>query len=129
MGYLLLADAVLVLHMGIVLFVVGGLLLTVLGNLRGWAWVNGGVFRVAHLLSIVVVVAQAWLGRICPLTTLEMWLRPQAGARTYTGDFVAHWVGRLLYHDAPAWVFVVVYTLFGLAVLAAWWRYPPRWRS
>lgn len=126
--YQLLADVVLLLHMGIVCFVIGGLVLTVVGNVRGWSWVNGRSFRMAHLLAIAIVVAQAWLGRVCPLTTLEMWLRFQAGASTYAGGFVAHWVGRLLYHDAPAWVFLVAYTLFGLAVLAAWWRYPPRWR-
>ncbi len=127
--YQLLADGVLVLHMGIVLFVAGGLVLTVVGNLRGWAWVNGRAFRLLHLLAIAIVVAQAWLGRVCPLTTLEMWLRSQARTSTYTGGFVAHWVGQLLYHDAPPWVFLVAYTAFGLAVLAAWWWYPPRWRS
>ena len=127
--YLLLADGVLVLHMGIVLFVAGGLVLTVVGNWRGWPWVNGWAFRLAHLLAIAIVVAQAWLGRVCPLTVLEMWLRSQAQASTYTGGFVAHWVGQLLYHDAPPWVFLVAYTAFGLAVLAAWWWYPPRRRS
>jgi hypothetical protein len=35
-------------------------------------------------------------------------------------------VSRLLYHDAPPWVFIVAYTLFGLLVAAAWWIFPPR---
>jgi hypothetical protein len=35
----------------------------------------------------------------------------------------------MLYYDAPPWVFGLVYTLFGLAVLWLWWRFPPRgWR-
>lgn len=128
MPHALLADAVLVLHFGIVVFNVSGLALVLVGNLRGWGWVNGWAFRVAHLASIGVVVAQAWLGQACPLTTLEAWLRAKAGQPTYSGSFVAHWLQRILFYDAPAWTFTSAYTLFGLLVLAAWWRYPPRRR-
>lgn len=124
--YALLADAVLALHVGVVLFVVAGLGLVLAGNWRGWRWVNAPLFRWLHLAAIGVVVAQAWLGAVCPLTTLEMWLRRQAGDVAYPGSFIAHWLQRLLYWDAPAWVFVLAYTLFGLAVLLAWWRWPPR---
>lgn len=123
-----LADAVLVLHVAIVAFVVGGLLLIVAGNLRGWRWVNRGWFRVAHLAAIVIVAAEAWLGVACPLTTLEMTLRARAGASLYAGGFIEHWLQRLLYWDAPPWVFVAGYTAFALLVLAVWWRFPPHWR-
>jgi hypothetical protein len=123
----LLADVVLALHVGVVAFVVGGLLLVVIGNLAGWRWVNRLWFRLAHLGAIVVVVAEAWFGLVCPLTTLEMWLRSRArGGSTYTGSFIEHWLQRLLYYDAPAWVFTLAYSLFGLAVAAAWWYFPPR---
>ena len=127
--YSLLADLVLVLHVAIVFFVVSGLVLVVVGNLRGWRWVNGLWFRIAHLCAIVVVVAQAWLGMVCPLTTLEMWLRARAGALIYAGSFMAHWMQRLLYYDAPPWVFVLAYSLFGLLVLAIWLVFPPRLRQ
>jgi hypothetical protein len=123
---LALADAVLVLHAAIVLFVVGGLAAVLLGNRLGWGWVNAPTFRFAHLAAIGVVVAQAWLGVVCPLTTLESALRARAGQSGYGSGFIAHWVGRLIYHDAPAWVFTALYTGFGSAVAAAWWRYPPR---
>jgi hypothetical protein len=123
--YPLLADAVLLLHFAIVAFVVGGLVLTIVGNLRGWRWVNGRGFRLLHLAAIGVVVAQAWLGVACPLTTLEMWLRAQAGIRTYSGSFIAYWLARLMYYEAPAWIFTLVYSLFGLLVAATWWRFPP----
>ena len=125
MPYQLLADAVLSLHFGIVVFVVGGLVLIVAGNLRGWRWVNAWWFRLAHLAAIAVVVAQAWLGITCPLTTLEMWLRTQARASTYQGSFIEHWVARLLYYEGPPWMFALAYSLFALAVVAAWWRFPP----
>jgi polyferredoxin len=122
------ADAVLVLHFSFVAFVIGGLILTIVGNLRAWTWVNGLWFRLAHLIAIAVVVAQAWLGAACPLTTLEMWLRANARAATYGGGFIEHWLQRLLYYDAPAWVFTSGYTLFGLLVVATWWRFPPTTR-
>lgn len=124
--YQLLADAVLALHVAIVVFVVGGLILILVGNLRAWRWVNALWFRLAHLATIAFVVAEAWLGARCPLTSLEMWLRVKARATTYDGSFIEHWLQRILYYDAPAWVFTVLYSLFGLAVLATWWYFPPR---
>lgn len=126
--YRWLADAVLVLHFGVVLFVVGGLLLIIVGNLRGWTWVNRLSFRLLHLLAIGTVVAESWLGIDCPLTVLEQWLRHQAGLPAYDTGFIQLWVGRLLFYDAPTWVFTLAYTVFALLVVAAWWRFPPTWR-
>ncbi|MCC2676096.1 MAG: hypothetical protein K0R58_3043 [Ramlibacter sp.] len=128
MSYRLLADAVLLLHFGVVLFVVGGLAAILAGGLRGWRFARSMAFRVAHLAAIAYVVAQAWLGAVCPLTTLEMWLRAQAGQGTYGAGFIEHWVQRLLFYEASPWVFTAAYSLFGLAVLAAWWYFPPQRR-
>lgn len=124
--YQLLADAVLVLHVAIVAFVIGGLLGVFVGNRLGWRWVNALWFRLVHVGTVCVVIAEAWLGAACPLTTLEMWLRAQAHAPTYSGSFIGHWLQRLLYYDAPEWVFVLIYSLFGLLVVASWLAYPPR---
>ena len=102
------------------------LVLVVAGNMRGWHWVNALWFRLVHLLAIGYVVAQAWLGQICPLTTLESWLRVQAGLPAYSKSFVEEWVQRVLFYQAPFWVFTLAYTLFGLMVIASWWYFPPR---
>jgi len=123
--YQLLADAVLTLHVGVVAFVVIGLALIVAGNLRGWRWVNALGFRLAHLVAIAIVAAEGWLGVTCPLTTLEMGLRAKAHAATYSGSFIEHWLQRVLYYEAPAWLFALGYSLFGLLVLATWWAFPP----
>jgi hypothetical protein len=123
--YQLLADAVLSVHVALVLFVIGGLVLVIAGNLRGWRWVNAIWFRLVHLATIAVVAAEAWLGFVCPLTTLEMWLRARADMSTYSGSFIEHWLQALLFWDAPPWVFVAAYSVFGLAVVVAWWHFPP----
>jgi len=124
--YLLLADTILVLHFLFVIFVVAGLGLIGLGGWLNWAWVHKRWFRLAHLAAIAIVVAQAWLGQICPLTTLEMWLRSEAGEAAYQGSFIQHWVSRLLYYRAPPWVFGLAYTVFGALVLLAWKLVPPQ---
>jgi len=123
---LLLANAVLVVHVGVVAFVVVGLLVVVAGNLKRWDWVNNAWFRVAHVAAIGIVVAESWLGFACPLTTLEMWLRSRAGDASYGGGFIEHWLQQLLYYNAPPWVFIAGYSVFALLVLATWWYFPPR---
>lgn len=124
--YRLLADAVLLLHLGVVVFVVAGPLLFVLGHWRGWPVVNGWRFRLVHAATLAVVIAQAWLGRLCPLTVLENWLRARGGEAPYGAGFIEHWVGRILFYEAPLWLFASVYSVFGLVVLAVWWRVPLR---
>ncbi|MCF8209528.1 MAG: DUF2784 domain-containing protein [Rhodoferax sp.] len=126
MPYQTLANAVLVLHFAVVIFVVLGLPAVLVGNWRGWSWVNYFGWRAVHLLAIGVVVVQAWLGRYCGLTVLESKLREMAGQAGYERSFIEYWVQRLLYYEGPLWAFALVYTVFGTLVLWSWWRYPPR---
>ena len=124
--YSLLADLVLITHVTFVLFVILGLVTILVGGGLGWQWVRNPWFRAFHLGGIGLVVVQAWLGIICPLTIFEMHLREKAGDATYEGAFIAHWLHKLLYYHAPPWVFIVCYTLFGFAVAASWWKVRPR---
>lgn len=126
LSYSILADAVMSLHFAVVVFVLGGLVFIIVGGLTGRRLARSLRFRVAHLATVAVVAVQAWLGAICPLTTLEMWLRAKAGQATYSGGFIEHWLERLLYYDAPLWIFAIVYSAFGLVVLATWWYFPPK---
>jgi polyferredoxin len=121
-GWSALADAVLVVHASFVAFVVVGQTLVLAGLGLGWAWVRNRAFRLAHLAAIGVVVAQAWVGVLCPLTILENALRERAGESGYAGSFIQHWLHRLIFYDAEGWVFTTVYTVFGLLV-ALTWRY------
>jgi hypothetical protein len=121
----LLADALLALHVGVVLFVVGLLPLVLVGGARGWAWVRRFGLRLTHVLLMVFIASQAWLGQLCPLTVWEQDLRRIAGEGSYRESFIEHWLSRLLYWEAPWWVFVAAYTGFAVLVGLAWWRVRP----
>lgn len=121
-----LADAVLVLHVGIVAFVVLGLLAVFIGARMGWWWVHGLRWRVVHVLLMLFVATQAWLGALCPLTVWEQALRRHAGQASYGESFIEHWLARVIFFDAPGWAFVAAYTAFAALVLVAWWKVPPR---
>lgn len=124
-AYLLIADGLLLAHAFFVLFVICGLLLVIAGRFQSWNWVRNPWFRLVHLVCIGVVVLQSWFGIVCPLTTWEMAFRVRAGEAAYDGSFIAYWVSKLLYYQLPDWVFVLIYTLFGLLVLASWYWVRP----
>jgi hypothetical protein len=128
MSYRLLADLLVIVHFAYVMFVILGLLLTILGGFLNWGWVRNRWFRGIHLAMILIVVVEAWVGIICPLTLWEQELRSAAGQQIYQGDFIAKWVHEALFFQAPPWVFTVCYTVFGGLVLVTLFWIPPRWR-
>jgi Protein of Unknown function (DUF2784) len=118
----MMADLLLVVHFAVVLFIVGGLILVWTGAALGWRWVRNPWFRYLHLAAIAYVAAEALLGVACPLTVWEDLLR--GGARP--DSFVGRWVRRLLYYEAPEWVFATAYVAWTLATLATLRLVPPR---
>ncbi len=124
--YQALANGVLLLHAGVVVFVVGGLFLILIGGARKWRWVKNFWFRALHLAAIACVALQSWLEVVCPLTTLELWLRGHGGQPVYEGDFIAYWLDKLLFYQAPPWIFIAVYSGFALLVGVSWVLVPPR---
>jgi hypothetical protein len=83
----LAADAVLLLHLGFVVFGVLGAVLAI-----RWRWV-----------PLLQLPAATWgffveiTGRVCPLTTLENHLRALAGQAGYEGGFIQHYLLAVLY--------------------------------
>lgn len=128
--YALTADVILIVHLAFILFVLGGQFLVITGYFRKWRWVRNRAFRVCHILAIGIVTVLAWADRLCPLTVWESTLRNAAGEQPYKESFMAHWVGRMVYYDAPQWVFIALYSLFGLLVILTWmWVRPEPGRS
>ena len=113
MAYVWLADLVLVFHLAFVLFAVaGGLLVPSRPRL---AWL--------HVPCAAWAAFVEFAGIVCPLTPLESRLRILGGERGYTGDFVGHYVGSVLY---PAGLTREAQFVLGAAVIAlnvaAYWR-------
>jgi len=125
--YGFLADMVVVAHATYIAFVIAGLLAILVGIIARWRWVRNFWFRTIHLIMIGIVVFQAVFGITCPLTTLEHYLRLQAGQPVYAGTFIGHWMHELIFYEGPSWVFTLSYCLFGAVVLGTLFLAPPRW--
>ncbi|HUX72410.1 MAG TPA: DUF2784 domain-containing protein [Steroidobacteraceae bacterium] len=127
MPNLIIADAVVIVHFLIVLFIVAGVPLVYLGVAAHWAWVRSWPWRALHLAAISLVAAESLFGISCPLTVWENALRGMATSR----GFIERWMDRVIFYDAPTWVFTVAYLAFAALVLATWVAVPPtrRWRA
>jgi hypothetical protein len=140
----LLADALVVLHWGVVAFVVGGQLVFVAGMIE-WRLrrtpedakgVRGALVRAtrspwlrcAHVLTMAWIVVNTWLGKLCFLTVWEYALRDHAGETRGQDSFIARWLAEALYVEAPWWAFVAVYSAFFVLVVATFLLAPPRFR-
>ena len=87
MLYRLLADLVVLLHSGFILF-------ALLGGLAAMKRPRIAWLHVPALAWAVAVEAAGW---ICPLTPLERHLRLAAGQTAYAGGFVEHYLVPILY--------------------------------
>lgn len=100
----LLADAVLVLHLLFIVFVVFGALLL-------WRWPRIVWLHLPAALWGALVEAAGW---ICPLTPLENRLRESAGSPGYAGGFIEHYLLPLIY---PAALTRDIQLMLGAAVV------------
>jgi len=89
MLFRLLADIIVILHFGFILFVVCGGVLAL--RWRAFIWL--------HLPAVLWGVIIEWSGWICPLTPLENLLRYKAGQTVYSGGFVEHYILPIIYPD------------------------------
>ena len=129
-SYSLLADVVLLVHFAFVAFVALGFLAIWLGYFCRWSFVRDLRFRLTHLIAMGVVLAESLTGFICPLTTWENQLRRQAGESPgYSGSFIQHWVGRILFHDWSEQTFTFIYAGFFILVGLSFWIVRPRRRA
>ena len=106
MVYRLLADLVVLVHFCFVLFVIlGGMLVL---RWKSVAWV--------HLPAAAWGAIVEFMGWICPLTPLEIWLRVMAGQSGYQTGFIAHYLLPVLYpanltRGTQIWLGILVLSL------------------
>jgi Protein of Unknown function (DUF2784) len=104
MLYRFLADAIIIIHLIFILFVIlGGLL-----ALRNKRW------SIVHLPAVIWAAAIEFKGWICPLTPLENWFREKGGNAIYQGDFIEHYVLPIIY---PADLTRGLQIFFGLSAI------------
>ncbi len=106
MTFRVLADAVLVLHLAFIAFVVLG----------GWLVLRWPRLAWLHLPAVAWGVWISVAGRVCPLTPLENRLRALGGEAGYSGDFIEHYLTSLIYPANLTRGFQVALGLFVLAV-------------
>ena len=104
MGYRLAADAVVLMHLLFILFVLFGGLLA----LR-WKWLTA-----LHIPAVAWGISVEFLHLYCPLTPLENLLRTEAGEGGYAGGFIEHYVVALIY---PAGLTPTIQVWLGLTVV------------
>jgi hypothetical protein len=105
MLYEVLADALLILHLCFILFVVFGGLLVLRWPRLAWM----------HLPAVVWGALVEIAGWICPLTPLEIALRRGAGGAAYDSSFVEHYLVPAIY---PSTLTREVQIVLGAIVLA-----------
>ena len=112
-----LADLVLLIHFGFIVFVLFGGLLTIWCRWVPWV----------HLPAALWAAALEFGGWICPLTPLENHLRQAGGDAGYSGGFIEHYALPLIY---PAGLTPQVQFVLGFVVILVnigtygfvWWR-------
>jgi hypothetical protein len=82
-----MADLIVLVHFGFVIFVVLGALLVLRWPRVAWL----------HVPAVMWGALVEFTGWICPLTPLENRLRQASGESTYRGDFIAHYILPTLY--------------------------------
>lgn len=121
MSYRFLADTVLLLHLGFILFVLFGALLAA----RHRAWLA------LHLVAVAWGIAVEVFGIVCPLTYAENHVRLLAGESGYSGGFIEHYLVGLIYpagltrgtqYVLAATVLLVNLGLYGWMLRRRWWR-------
>lgn len=129
MGYVILADLIVAIHVAFVAYVVIGQLLILAGVVARWGWVRNLWFRCSHFLAIGIVALETLIGMSCPLTVWEDQLRSAAGQPVAEATFIGRLMHNILFYDLPPWVFSTAYlTFFGLVVLT-FVLAPPRRRQ
>lgn len=110
MFYSVLADVVVLLHFGFILFATFGALLIVRWPRLIWL----------HLPAVVWALTIEVYGGVCPLTPLENWLNQIGGDDGYNESFIQHYLVAVIYPDhmtkTTAYLLATVLVFINIAI-------------
>lgn len=125
MFYRILADAIMVVHLAWIIFMLWGFVLTIRGLFHP-KFFERWLFRTVHLLGILFVVTLEILGRYCPLTLWENALRTHYNPETdYPGSFIIKQIEQMIYPDVSPLVVIIPTILLAAFTLAVFVLKPP----
>lgn len=108
-----LAALVLAIHLAWILLVIFGALWT-----RGRPWLTG--VHIAALVWGIIAEVGPWS---CPLTTAEQLLLSKAGAPSYAGDCLVHYLDSIVYPNVPVSLIIgCAIAVCGANLLIYGWR-------
>ena len=113
--YLAMADAVLILHLAFIGWVIFGALST-RGRPR---------LALVHIATVVYGIIAETTPLVCPLTLAENYFEELAGILPYHGPFLLHYLDRTVYPQVPvAWIVAgaVLVCAFNLGVYVRRYR-------
>ena len=120
MLYRLGADAIVVLHLAFIVFVVAG-------GFLAWRWKWMAVVHLPAAIWGALIELFRW---VCPLTPLENEMRRRAGDVGYEGGFIEHYLTPIIY---PSGLTPTIQVVLGILVIfvnaVAYWGVVRRWRT
>lgn len=135
MVWRILADIIVWVHFLWIAFMAAGFLLTLWATLSviisrapksAKKFFDLYIFRTIHLCGIVYVGSLFALGKHCPLTVLENFLRSKyPGYDEYAGSFIIHYLEKIIYPELSPLIISIPTVIILLFCVAMFFIKPP----
>ena len=119
-----IADLILILHFGIVLFITSLFFLIPVGYKFNWIFTKNIKVRVFHAGLMTFVTIETFLGMACPLTYLENYFLNENENENKL--FLSYWLNKIIYWDLPSYFFLIMYLICLVWTFIMWYIFPPK---
>ena len=119
-----IADIILVLHFGIILFITSLFFLIPVGYKFNWIFTKNIKIRVFHAGLMTFVTIEKFLGMACPLTYLENYFL--GNNENENKLFLSYWLNKIIYWDLPSYFFLIMYLICLVWTFIMLYIFPPK---
>ncbi len=119
-----IADIILILHFGIILFITSLFFLIPVGYKFNWIFTKNIKIRVFHAGLMTFVTIETFLGIACPLTYLENYFLNENENENKL--FLSYWLNKIIYWDLPSYFFLIMYLICLFWTFIMWYIFPPK---